>query len=58
VLWVGIYVALGVVSIGVLALLAFRLWRQVRDLGRQVSAASDRLAQAMGEMERIDPSRR
>ena len=56
--WVILYVALGVVSLAVLAVLAFRLWRQVRDLGRQVSAASERLAKATGEWEQIDPRRR
>jgi hypothetical protein len=50
--WAVLYVAIGVVSIAVLGALALRLWRQVRDLGRTVSAASDRLNTALNDLDR------
>jgi hypothetical protein len=53
--WVVLYVCLGVVSIAVLALLTLRLWRQVRQLGRDVAAAGDRISTTMGEIEQIAP---
>ena len=53
--WVVLYVCLGVLSIAVLALLTLRLWRQVRQLGRDVAAAGERINAAMGEMEQIAP---
>jgi ABC-type transporter Mla subunit MlaD len=56
--WVILYVVLGVLSIVVLALLTLRLWRQVRQLGRDVAAAGDRVNQVMTELEQISPPRR
>jgi len=56
--WVLLYVALGVLSIAVLGLLTLRLWRQVRQLGRDVSAAGDRINSAMTEIEQISSTRR
>ena len=56
--WVILYVGIGVVSIAVLALLTLRLWRQVRQLGREVAAASDRVNRAVTEMDQISASRR
>ena len=56
--WVVLYVALGVLSIAVLGLLTLRLWRQVRQLGRDVSAAGDRINSAMTEIEQISSTRR
>jgi hypothetical protein len=50
--WVILYVAIGVVSIAVLGALALRLWRQVRQLGRDISAASDRLNTALSDLDR------
>jgi hypothetical protein len=53
-----LYVALGVLSIAGLALLTLRLWRQVRQLGRDVAAAGERINSAMSEIERISATRR
>jgi hypothetical protein len=50
---VGIVLALG--GFAVLALLGLRLWRQVREFGRIVSAAGERLAAASDELARITP---
>ena len=56
--WVVLYVALGVLSIVVLAALSVRLWRQVRQLGREIAVANDRLARVAGELEQITQPRR
>jgi hypothetical protein len=56
--WVVLYVALGVLSIAVLAGLTLRLWRQVRQLGREVSAAGERVAAATSELDRVAADRR
>jgi hypothetical protein len=56
--WVVLYVALGVLSIAVLAALTLRLWRQVRQLGREVSAAGERVAAATSELDRVAADRR
>jgi hypothetical protein len=55
VLWIVVFVALGVVSIGVLGFLTLRLWRQVRQFGRDVAAAGDRIARASDELQRVAP---
>lgn len=44
--WLLLYVGLAVAGLAVLAGFAWRLWRQVRQLGRDVAAASNRIAQA------------
>jgi len=56
-LWVLLYVGVGVIGLGVLAALTVRLWRQVRQLGREVAAASARLAEAGDELQRAAPPR-
>jgi hypothetical protein len=56
--WVLLYVVLGVLSIAALGLLTLRLWRQVRRLGRDVSAAGERINRAMTEIEQISTTRR
>jgi len=56
--WVVLYVVLGVLSIVVLALLTLRLWRQVRQLGRDVAAAGERVNAVMSELDQISPPRR
>lgn len=53
--WVGIDIALAVIGLLVLAVLAVRLWRQVRAFGRDVSSAATRLAAASEELGRIAP---
>ena len=53
--WVALYVGLVVVGLAVLAVLAVRLWRQVREFGRAVSAASERIAAVSDELAKISP---
>lgn len=53
--WVLLFVGLGVLGLGILAALTVRLWRQVRQLGREVSAASSRLAAASDELQHTAP---
>ena len=55
--WVLLFVTLGVVGLGILAALTVRLWRQVKALGREVSAASARIAAADEELQRAAPPR-
>ncbi len=55
-LWIGIDVVLAVVGLLVLALLALRLFRQVRTFGRQIAAANDRLAQASARLAEVAPA--
>jgi hypothetical protein len=55
--WVLFGVLLGVAGLAVLAGLTLRLWRQVRRLGREVSAAADRLSAASTALERAAPRR-
>ncbi len=54
-LWIGIDIALAVAGLLVLALLAVRLYRQVRVFGRQVSTANHRLAEASARLAEIAP---
>jgi hypothetical protein len=53
--WVALFVPVGLVSVALLGLVSWRLWRQVRQLGRDVSAASERIGRASEELQRISP---
>ncbi len=53
--WVLFGVALGAVGVAVLGVLAYRLWRQLRGLAGELSAASERLARASDELQRLSP---
>jgi hypothetical protein len=55
--WVLFGVLLGAAGIAVLAALTVRLYRQVRQLGRDVSAAGARIATITEEMQRAAPRR-
>jgi hypothetical protein len=55
VFWVALFVPVGVVSIVLLGLLTWRLWRQVRQFGRDVAAAGERISRASDELQRISP---
>ena len=55
--WVLFGVVLGAVGIAILAALTVRLYRQVRQLGREVSAAGARIATITEEMQRAAPRR-
>lgn len=56
-LWIVIDVALAVIGLAVLAGLTFRLWRQVRAFGRDVSAAGSRIADASDQLSSVAPPR-
>jgi hypothetical protein len=53
--WVLVGVLLGAGGVAVLAAFTVRLWRQVRQLGRDVAAASDRITVAADELSRVAP---
>jgi hypothetical protein len=53
--WVLGAVLLLVAGLAVLAAFTVRLWRQVRQFGHDVAAASDRLARASDELQRVAP---
>jgi hypothetical protein len=57
VVWIGIDVGLAVLGLLVLGALSFRLWRQVRQFGRDVSAAGARIATASDELSKAGSSR-
>jgi hypothetical protein len=57
VVWIGIDIGLAVLGLLVLAGLTFRLWRQVRQLGRDVSAAGSRIAEASDQLSSVAPPR-
>ena len=48
-------VGVGVLGLVVLALFTLRLWRQVRQLGRDVAAAGDRVSRAAAALEQVAP---
>lgn len=50
--WVGVWVFVGVLGLVVLAVPAVRLWAYVRELGREVARVSDSLAAASADLER------
>jgi hypothetical protein len=56
--WIALYVGLAVLGLAVLALLALRLWRQVKDFGREVSAAGAKISKVTDELARISPPSR
>jgi hypothetical protein len=53
--WILGAVVLAVAGLVVLALFTLRLWRQVRQFGRDVAAAGERIAQASDELQRAAP---
>jgi hypothetical protein len=55
VFWIGLYVGFGVLGLAVLAALSVRLWGQVRDFGREVGAASEKLSALTEELARAAP---
>jgi hypothetical protein len=55
VFFVVLFTSVGVVSLVVLGLLTLRLWRQVRQFGRDVAAAGERIARASDELQRVAP---
>jgi hypothetical protein len=56
-LWVMVYSGLAVASLLLLGVIGFRLFRDVRELGRAVATASKRIAEASAELEKAAASR-
>ena len=42
--WMLVFAGLGLVALGVFALVALRLWRQIKSVGRDISKASQLLS--------------
>jgi hypothetical protein len=53
--WIALYVGLAVIGLAVLALLSVRLWRQVKQFGRDVSAAGAKISAVTDELAKISP---
>jgi uncharacterized membrane protein len=51
--WIALYVGLAVLGLAVLAVLSVRLWRQVRQFGRDVSAAGAKITAVTDELAKI-----
>ncbi|HEX4654700.1 MAG TPA: hypothetical protein VH274_03040 [Mycobacteriales bacterium] len=51
--WVALFVPVGAASIVLLGLLTWRLWRQVRQFGRDVAAAGERINRVNEELQRV-----
>jgi hypothetical protein len=52
--WIAFYVAIAVLGLGVLALLTFRLYRQVRQFARDVGAAGERISAASASLDQAN----
>ncbi|MDQ1696286.1 MAG: hypothetical protein QOJ03_1639 [Frankiaceae bacterium] len=53
--WIVSAVVLAGAGLVVLGLFTLRLWRQVRQFGRDVAAAGERITQASDELQRAAP---
>jgi uncharacterized membrane protein len=56
--WIVLYVGIAVVGLAVLAVLAFRLWRQVQQFGRDVRAAGEKISAVTDQLSRISAPNR
>ena len=56
-MWVAFYVGIGVLGLAVLAAAGFRLFRQVRQLARDVKAAGERIAAASEQLSKEQAAR-
>jgi hypothetical protein len=56
--WIAFYVAIAVAGLVVLTVVSVRLWRQVRQLGSDVAAASRKVAALSDELSQISPPNR
>jgi hypothetical protein len=55
--WVALYVGIGVLGLAVLGAFGVRLFRQVRQLARDVKAAGERIAAASDRLSREQATR-
>ncbi len=56
-MWVGLYVGIAVLGLAVLAAFGFRLFRQIRQLARDVKAAGERIAVASEQLSKEQATR-
>jgi len=57
--WIALYVGIAVLGLAVLGGLTFRLWKQVRQFGRDVAAAGQKIAAVTDELAKLQtPSSR
>lgn len=52
-IWIALYVGIAVLGLAVLAAFTVRLWRQVAQFGREVSAAGVKIAALTDELSQI-----
>ncbi|MBV9484472.1 MAG: hypothetical protein JO246_00280 [Frankiaceae bacterium] len=58
-MWIALYVGIAVLGLAVLGGLTFRLWKQVRQFGRDVAAAGQKIAAVTDELAKLQtPSSR
>lgn len=55
--YLGLDIGVFVVGLAVLAVVSWRLWGQVKGLGRSVNSAAGRIADAQAELDRIATKR-
>jgi hypothetical protein len=53
--WIALWVGVAVLGLVVLGLLTFRLWKQVRQFGRDVAAAGAKITQVTDELAKVSP---
>jgi hypothetical protein len=53
--WIVLWVGVAVLGLVVLGLLTFRLWKQVRQFGRDVAAAGTKIAKVTDELAKVSP---
>jgi hypothetical protein len=58
VFWIVLYVAIAVAGLAVLGVLAFRLWKQVRQFGRDVAAAGAKITAVTDQLANISSPKR
>jgi hypothetical protein len=51
--WIALYVGIAVLGIAVLGALTYRLWKQVRQFGRDVAAAGQKIAAVTDELAKL-----
>jgi hypothetical protein len=53
--WIALWVGVAVLGLVVLGLLTFRLWKQVRQFGRDVAAAGAKITRVTDELAKVSP---
>jgi hypothetical protein len=53
--WIALYIGLAVLGLAVLGALTFRLWRQVKQFGRDIAASGAKIAAVTDELAKLSP---